>query len=373
MPRLALALFALLSWSPLAVADTVQQVVDRAVNNHASKYVGICVGVQDGFTQAWRCGGETVRGNHTVPDARTLFGIASVTKTVTATGLALAMQNHPGLLNTDVHDLAREYAGYVPAQVMTVKELADQMSGLPHEWPAGFMTVNTVDANFYEFGECLYNVSAPRCWSGVRPSYSNGGFGVLGAIVADELGHTNQWFLAMSERVLRPLGMNQTGTPTAYVDGYFDRHTAIGYSRDVAGNLVANPAGEDQIEPGLSPSGSLWSSPTDMNIWLQYNMGVLGFTPSDLEEARSVLYNHYSKCYTAGVTDVCNTGFTGLAWEGFKTPSGQHMISKAGGLATGFYSFIGFIPSSNKGVWVLVNSAGPSIQTLAEQVLDQLP
>ena len=377
MNRLVVGLFAvlsLLSGSRTADAATVQQVVDRVVSRHTGKFVGICIGAQDGPDLAWSCGGETVLGNHQVPNARTLFGIASITKTVTGTGLALAMQSHPGLLNTDVHDLAREYEAFVPAGVMTVKELADQMSGLPHMWPLGFMTVNTVDANFIEFGECLYNRSAPHCWSGVGPSYSNGGYAMLGAIVADELGHTNNWFAAMYDRVLTPLGMKQTGIPKSYFPGYFDAHTAIGYSLGADDGLLhANPAGEDDLDPGMSPGGSLWSSPTDMNIWLQYNMGVLGFTQQDLWDARNVLYKHYSSCFTAGQTGVCYPGFTGLAWESFKTPSGETMISKSGGLLTGFHSFIGWIPSTNKGVWVMVNSDGPSAQTIGQEVLDLLP
>src|SRR5262245_21778771 len=113
----------------LAQAD-LGRVIDRVAAN-ASECNALAIGVERGAVRAERFYGDT--GNHGRPDIDTVFGIGSITKTLTA--MLLAYQDQQGDMHLD--DPLNRYAP--PAlQVQSFNgrpirlvHLADHTSGLP--------------------------------------------------------------------------------------------------------------------------------------------------------------------------------------------------------------------------------------------------
>ncbi len=265
----------ILSAAP-AHAKTTADVVNYFIGIE-STFVGICIGAYDNGSIATRCAGETVLGNGTAPDPETtLFRIGSVSKTFAATDLAIANQRDPGLLDADLSTVAGPFVDWVPPGIMSLRNLADESSGLAKNWPSPYDVVAKVDDNFTPFLECTTG-TIPGCWAGTgTPSYSNAGYGVLGAIVARHLGYPNQWYAATLNTVLSPLAMNHTIVYEPSTAAELAAYGATGYTEYTGPGsyYVAHPPGGFFGGEGDDAAGGVWSTAHDMNIWLQYNMGV---------------------------------------------------------------------------------------------------
>ncbi len=283
-----LAVVALLAASTSARASTVKEVVDNWVDAKLPQVVGLCIGAYDQGTGYYRCAGQSGNGPLTTS---TLMAMASVTKTFTAADLATLLVRNRIALNDDISTLAP--AGFGVPSGLTVKQLASQASGLPEMWPQPYNTPPLPDDNFADMASCM---ESPECWAGPGPSYSNFGYGILGAIVARALGLPNEWFAVTQDTVLTPLGMNFTAPAPNYASGYFDAHAAWGFTGS-AGNWVASSPDlvAATIPGGIGgeAGGALWTTAGDMQTWLKFNMGVeVGTAPQNgiLYEARSWLY-----------------------------------------------------------------------------------
>jgi CubicO group peptidase (beta-lactamase class C family) len=183
---------------------------------------------------------------------------------------------------------------------------------------------------------------------GRRFHYSNPGFGVLGALVAELRGEP--WGTALRHDVLDPLTMTRTTLlPSApHAQGW-----AVHPWADV---LLPEPA--EDAGP-MAPAGQLWSTARDMCRWATFlasgHPDVLA--ASTLEEMRAV----------AGPSD--RTGGYGLGiqilYHGDRTLIGH------GGSMPGFLAALWISVTERLGAIVLANStSGPQIGSIAADLID---
>ena len=145
---------------------------------------------------------------------RSVFEIGSVTKTFTATLLALMADANEVALDDPIDKYlpAGTKAPAYQGRRIALLDLATQSSGLPR-LPTNMKPRHPADpyadytaADLYEFLSSYTLTNAP----GTHYEYSNLGVGLLGQLLANRAGTT--YSALVTQRVLEPLGMHSTGT-----------------------------------------------------------------------------------------------------------------------------------------------------------------
>ena len=195
-----------------------------------------------------------------VPDAGTVFRIASMTKSFTAAAV-LALRDD-GALALD--DLAEEYVpelrGLRPATVdsprISIRQLLTMTAGFPTDDPWGDRQQGMPPGEFSEF----LSGGMSFAWApGTRFEYSNLGYAILGRVVTAAAGTGYPEFVA--GRLLRPLGLSRTGFEAAE---FSPAELARGYRRGAAGwaELVPDACG------AFAPMGGVFSCVRDLARWV---------------------------------------------------------------------------------------------------------
>jgi CubicO group peptidase (beta-lactamase class C family) len=156
--------------------------------------------------------GSTDYRTKSPPTSKTPFLVGSVSKLLTAVGVFV--DDDAGKI-----DLDAPLTDYVPAfkitntfnnDAVTLRQLAEQRSGLPREAPCAYGACNVTTAEMLpRIAKQLSMVAAP----GGRPSYSNLGYALLGhAAAANQYGDKPdsyaQWLI---DTVAKPLNLDSIG------------------------------------------------------------------------------------------------------------------------------------------------------------------
>jgi CubicO group peptidase (beta-lactamase class C family) len=142
-------------------------------------------------------------------DARSVFRIASMTKSFTA--LAILQLRDAGRLSLDdpLEKHLPEFRAVKPltadAPKITLRHLLGMAGGFPEDNPWGDRQLGITDAQFAEFLARGIAFSNPP---GVAFEYSNLGFALLGRVVSRVSGVPYQRYI--TREILRPLGMQDT-------------------------------------------------------------------------------------------------------------------------------------------------------------------
>lgn len=288
----------------------------------------------------------------------TLYGLLSVSKTLTVTGLMAAVQE--GRIDLDVP--IRTYLPDFrlssrfpedPMSVITVRHLLSMTSGLTHDAPVG----NNADPATPSYEEHIRSIS--RTWlrfrTGERAEYSNLGI-ELSAYILEKV--TRRPFTEyLREKVLDPLGMRRTTWDLDRIRNDGDR--APGHNRNFESVPLENPM--------LAPGGA-YSSISDMAAFLRLQLGdgrVDGRTLIDeqaLLRMRTIPFPVKEQVAGYGM---------GL-WVGYYHLGGQDVRWLAhGGGGFGFRCQLKWLPDLGYGVVVLTNSQDHDNvpDALAEEVL----
>jgi D-alanyl-D-alanine-carboxypeptidase/D-alanyl-D-alanine-endopeptidase len=313
--------------------SAVHAIIKQRVDNRRAP--GIVVGLlePDGTTRVVayneRAHGEPVF------DARTIFEIGSITKAFTGALLADMVARAEVKLDDPV-------AKFLPptvrmptrgAKQITLLDLATQSSALPR-MPSNMRPANaanpyadyTVD-QLYEFlsGHEL------RRDIGTQYEYSNLGVGLLGHVLALRAGKSYE--ALMRERILAPLGMNNTTITLT------PQHRALlAPGHNAGGDTVSN-----WDLPTFAGAGALRSNIEDMLKFLRANL-----QPSSNNAPR--IHDAFVARRPAG-----NNMEIGLGWHIMNRPD-RKIVWHNGGTG-GYRTFAGFDPASRRGVVVLTNTS----------------
>ncbi|MFA7766062.1 serine hydrolase domain-containing protein [Streptomyces sp. NRRL S-448] len=229
---------------------------------------GVCVGVLMDGQEACASYGVTNLDHPQPVDDHTLFHLASVTKTFTATALMRLVAEGRVELDAPVRryvpelELADERA----AERITVLNLLNHTAGL--EWNLVF-TADEADtlAGFVAHLPELPLIAPP----GTRASYSQAGYNLLGRIIETVTGLPFE--KAVDQLLLEPAGLTNTFFD---LDEIMVRRFAVGHT----------PGGHDeQLRParpwaswragarGNNPGGGISSSVSDLLWWARFQLG----------------------------------------------------------------------------------------------------
>ena len=308
-----------------------------------------------------------------VPDAGTVFRIASMTKSFTASAI-LALRDDDALA---LDDLAEEYVpelrGLRPATAdspqISIRHLLTMTAGFPTDDPWGDRQQGLPPGEFAEF----LRGGVSSAWApGTRFEYANLGYAILGRVVAAAAGTGYLDFVR--ERLLHPLGMSQTGFEAAEFD---EAQLAAGYRRDGGGwtELVPDPSG------AFAPMGGIFSTVGDLARWVSGFAGA--FPPGDeaaggphplRRAARREMQLAQVGQPRPGPSRLI--GDSGQASYGFglfveEDPVGGLIIQHSGGYP-GFGSHMRWHPETGIGVIVLANSTYAGAHRLGAKMMDAL-
>ena len=291
-------------------------------------------------------------------DTNTMYGLLSVSKTLTVTGLMAAAQE--GLIDLDV-PIRTYLPGFHlksrfpddPMSVITIRHLLSMTSGLTHDAPVG----NNADPYVPSYEDHIQSIS--RTWlrfrTGERAEYSNLGVELAAYILEKVTGRPFPEYI--QKKVLDPLGMRRT---TWDVDRLRkDDNRAVGNSRNFERVPLENPM--------LAPGGA-YSSVVDMAAFLRFHMNdgkVAGRSLIDercFRQMRTIPFPMKDQVAGYGM---------GL-WVGSYHLGGQDVRWLAhGGGGFGFRCQMKWLPDLGYGVVVLTNSQDHDNvnDALAEDVL----
>lgn len=285
----------------------------------------------------------------------TLFEIASVSKTFTATLYAylLGSYGNPDPTLGDFFADARRHRIGSQFYGIGIAELLNYTSGLPADndvafgpphWPQPY----TVP------GMCgfLDMTTYQPAGTGTAYSYSNLGFALAAAVAQRMAGQEDASFVELMHKyVFKPLGMTETT--------YFGRtdiaRLPLGYTYSSQTAYAPARPGWPGF-PAYNGAGGVVSTPADMQTWLRYNMGIAqngALTP--LLPALQLPTTTVTTKHGAQL---------GLGWFLSPADAASPVVWKDGEIA-GCNSYVLFLQSdapgsvaSEAGVFVLTNASG---------------
>jgi len=293
--------------------------------------------VQDGEI-LWEEGlGWADRENRIPATKHTVYGLASISKTLTATGLMVLVERGEVDLDRPIND----YLGDVSLQGLggdaagaTVRRVASHTAGLPTHWQTFYedesYPMTLMDELIRRYGILVYE---PGEWY----QYSNLGYTALGYVVERVSGESLEFFLR--KEVFLPLGMIHTAMQIGREDILpgLEKHQTQRYSQDGLPYPFladANPGG-----------GDIYSSAHDLVRFGMFHL------KNHLPDQKAILSDATLEAMQKPVAEGIPHG---IGWELDDNLLGFRTVNYNGGM-DGVSTYLTLVPEQNVVVVVLVN------------------
>lgn len=292
---------------------------------------GAAVGVVHGDRLAWSAGiGFADISGRRAPDGVTLYRIASITKTFTATAVMRLRDERKVGLDDPIGKYVPE-VGHL--KDVTVRRVLSHESGLRSEPPGTDWRAATyegrVERNLERALELETVIPA-----NTQTKYSNLGYQLLGEVITRASGM--RYVEYIRSRILDPLGMANTAFEPLPVE--MQPRRATGY----AARYVSDELEVASIPPTIYSEGGLWSCVDDLARWISYQ-----FTDdATLREMHKPRY----------LTDEEWTQAWCIGWYALRRDRRVWVVHT--GALHGFSSAVCFRPQQRVGAVVLVNGVG---------------
>ena len=276
-------------------------------------------------------------------DADTMFGILSVSKTVTVTGLMIAVQE--GLLRLDVpiktylpEFRLQSRSGEDPMSVITLRHLLSMTSGLTHDAPVG----NNADPFTPSYADHIRSIS--RTWlrfkTGERAEYSNLGVELAAYILETVI--RKPFTEYVRENVFDPLGMTRSTYDMDRIRA--DENRAVGNNKAFERVPLDNP---------MPAPGGVYASISDMARFLRFHLNRGRQDGKPLLEEK---WLSFMQTIPFPMKDQARGYGMGL-WPGYYHLGGRDVRTlEHGGGGFGFRCQMKWLPDLGYGVMVMTNA-----------------
>ncbi|MGC0154538.1 D-alanyl-D-alanine-carboxypeptidase/endopeptidase AmpH [Chromobacterium vaccinii] len=341
-----------------AEPQTAEQKIDHYASQifRNSRAVGMTMVVVNKQQALQRFYGQTRPGSRQLPDTDSVLRIASISKTMTGEVLASLAQDKRVKLDDPLQKYApRGLALPSTEQPITLLNLASHTSGFPREMPG----VKPEDTPVFVWPDQQQrwqwlSASKARFAPGLRAQYSNLAFDFLADALAAATGRP--YAALLREKVTVPLGMRDTtfspnpGQCARLMEGY-----------------GASPCVDTSAASG---SGGIYSTPRDMQRWLQDLVHPQNEARRQLRDQTFHMYFKRDDLRSLRGMDVAGKADElGLGWiRMLPTPNSPEIIQKTAG-GGGFIGYVAIAPKNDVAVWVgLTRSGGTHYQNMSDGV-----
>ena len=345
-----------------SVSPALQSKIGAFRKQHRLPGIAAGIATREGLAW-WHASGFADMESGRRLDERTLFRVASITKTVTAT--AVMQLRDDGLLGLDdpvvqfIPELAKVTNPFGPIEALTIRRFLMHTSGLQSEVPW-----QDLDRLWMYRPEELLGVlhlARVRTPPETDYKYSNFAFELLGIVVERVAGRPFQDYVRAS--VLDPLGMSDT---VWHPDAEQEGRRAVGYDGRAHDD---RPHVSRQVDSDLMRAdGGLWSTVENLGRWVGQQLR----SDADLERGEGQVLRGATLTQMHRPSFVAKADWTeaqGLCWYGTRT--GETVLIGHSGALWGYLTNISFSPSGKVGAIVLLNGVGDA-PTLARDLLETL-
>ncbi len=315
--------------------------------------------VKDGKVFYAKGFGEKKIGGGEKVDEHTLFGIASVSKNITAAALAMLVDEGKITWDTRIVDIIPWFAlsdPYVTSEV-TVRD------ALTHRVGIGRIIGNRLQ---YLSGrsrdELIRHLRYMDLEQPFRTSYvySNMMYSVAGQVIEYASGKTWDTFLA--ERIFAPVGMQSNTSVTAFTA----QSNAAWPHQEIEGTVVPIPR---RNWDNAGPAGGINASVSDVAKWMILQLGEPGvYEGNRLISARQMAEIHRPQVVRPSSNTYGTQTTYGLGWN-ILDYQGKRVLTH-GGATDGFNTAAYLIPELDLGIVVVGNSFNQLGDAIAYTVMD---
>ncbi len=283
-------------------------------------------------------------------DTKTLFGCMSTTKAMTVAALAMLVDE--GKVNWDdkVVDHLPEFRlsdSYVTAD-LRVRDLLTHNSGLGNTDLIWALYPNI------SAPEIIERMRLPKLAYPLRGGYEYQNLMYFFAGQLTERVSGMPWEKFITERLFKPLGMNNTFPNLALSEGYMNRSAS---HFEIEGEILTIP--EDSAD-AVAPAGAAWSTADDIGKWVAFmlsNPEINGKRLLKPETYVEILKPHIivpaEKFYPTAAVTKPNWITYGFAW--FQHDYRGEKINFHTGSLAGRTAIIGLLPSKGVGFYAFGN------------------
>ncbi len=283
--------------------------------------------------------GETAPGSNQTPTENSLLRLCSLTKIFTTDVLTKLVADKTVRLEDPLQRFAPRHV-VVPKRVksITLADLATHTSGLPRE--LGSAPRGTPHFTFPDYQTRWRWLPNQRLRSipGTAALYSNVAFDFLSDAL--QAATHKQYAALLAERTLNPLHM---------------QHTTFFPSEEQCSRLLigVHDEGDCTVTEATAGSSGLFSTATDMAIWLQYLLGTGGPEMPAQDPAAQAVYILPSHLVSQkGLDHAGEPTGVGLGWiHLLPDDSLSHIVEKTGGGA-GFATYIAINHSQHTAIFL---------------------
>lgn len=293
---------------------------------------------------------------------RTHFAIGSVTKSFTATLAGMLVDK--GSIGWDTplrtYDPGFTLADPAAAAAVTFRDLLCHRTGVGRHdelWEKQHLSRE-------EIYERVKTLSFDHPFRSTF-EYNNNMFMVAGHLYGRAAG--DSWENLVTNRLLRPLGMNETTVSADGLNATPDH--ALPYGMNLVGKLEAHAVFNSD---NIAPAGAINSNLVELIRWLRFQLAG-GVTPDGNRLISVVSFDETHKpniLVSPQSTAEIGEAQYGLGWA-LSRYRGQRLITHDGKVS-GYQAHISYLPDEGRGVVILMSSNGLPAQWLGFDVYDQL-
>jgi CubicO group peptidase (beta-lactamase class C family) len=296
-------------------------------------------------------------------DADTAFQLASVSKPITSTILAILVSL--GLIDWDrrVIDLNPDFRLYDPwvTREVTLRDLLCHRSGLPDHGG------DLLEDLGYGRTEVLHRLRYLKPATSFRSQYAYTNFGYTAAAVAAARAAGKSWEDLAAEKLYRPLGMKSTSS--RFADYAAAKNRALLHAR-VEGQWVAKYVRDPDAQ---SPAGGVSSTARDLAQWMRLQLAAGKYDGRQMITAKALGETHRPQIISTppGNPATDRAGFYGLGWNVHYDDKGRVYLGHSGGFELGAATVVMLLPSEELGIAVLTNASPRGVpETISASFFD---
>jgi CubicO group peptidase (beta-lactamase class C family) len=300
---------------------------------------------------------------------KSLFAIASITKSFTVTDFGMLIDEGKGNWDVPVRSVFPAFKLYDPVltEQISVRDLVTHRSGLPRHDMVWYSSDFSRDDLIRRLQYLEPNKPLRSTFQ-----YNNLMFMTAGYIAG--LLDNKKWEDSLRARVLAPLGMNTTTFSLKELQASPDFALPYQKGRDLKAELKRMPFEATCPDTcALGPAGELNSNAEDMSHYLLFHMNKGKYSGRQLLSENNSSQMQTPQMAIAGTPDYPELGETSYGMGFFISAYRGHKRIAHGGNLDGFSSIFTFLPNEKIGVVVLTNLDGsPLPNVIAFNAIDRL-